>query len=165
MLGDDSGKTYADLGGGSAVLSFGVADEEWVSAISKQAATLQHISNLYYTEPCVTLAEQLCERTGMKKVFYGNSGAEANECAIKVARKYSEDKYGAGRNIIVTLKNSFHGRTLGTLAATGQDDSHKMFQPLPAVFCSAEANDCAGLCALVESNPCMSERMSETIQS
>ena len=123
---DVDGKEYIDMGSGIAVTSFGIADDEWVSAVSKQLSKLQHTSNLYYTSPCGKLAKLLCERTGMKKVFFSNSGAEANECAIKVARKYSAEKHGQDCYTIVTLQNSFHGRTLTTLSATGQDHYHEL---------------------------------------
>ena len=119
LLYDENGKRYIDMGSGIAVNTFGLCDKVWQEAVSAQAATLQHVSNLYYTSPQAKLAKALCEKSGMKKVFFGNSGAEANECAIKCARKYSFDKYGEGRNVIITLKNSFHGRTITTLAATG----------------------------------------------
>ena len=118
---DEAGKDYIDLGTGIGVTAFGAGDPEWVAAVTAQLTTLGHTSNLYYTAPQAKLAQLLCEKTGMKKVFYGNSGAEANECALKVARKYGE---ATGRNVIVTLWNSFHGRTIATLAATGQDKFH-----------------------------------------
>ncbi len=145
VVWDENGKEYIDLGSGIAVTSFGVADEAWQQAVVAQIGKVQHMSNLYYTEPCALLAQQLCERTGMKKVFFGNSGAEANECAIKTARKYSEDRYGAGRFTIATLKNSFHGRTITTLAATGQDHYHELFQPLTPGFIHLEAEDIKAL--------------------
>ena len=145
VVWDENGKEYIDLGSGIAVTSFGVADEAWQQAVIAQIGKVQHMSNLYYTEPCALLAQQLCERTGMKKVFFGNSGAEANECAIKTARKYSEDRYGAGRFTIATLKNSFHGRTITTLAATGQDHYHELFQPLTPGFIHLEAEDIKAL--------------------
>ena len=145
VVQDENGKEYIDLGSGIAVTSFGVADEAWQQAVVAQIGKVQHMSNLYYTEPCALLAQQLCERTGMKKVFFGNSGAEANECAIKTARKYSEDRYGAGRFTIATLKNSFHGRTITTLAATGQDHYHELFQPLTPGFIHLEAEDIKAL--------------------
>lgn len=121
LVYDDGGKEYIDLGTGIAVNTFGFSDKEWIAAVTEQLGTIQHTSNLYYSEPCARLAEMLCERTGMKKVFFSNSGAEANECAIKAARKYGCDKKGEDYYTIITLKNSFHGRTLTTLAATGQD--------------------------------------------
>jgi len=135
------GKQYIDMGSGIGVTSFGIADEAWLAAVTAQAGKLQHTSNLYYTEPCAQLAKLLCQKTGMKKVFFSNSGAEANECAIKVARKYSAQKKGADCFTIITLVNSFHGRTLTTLAATGQDHFHKDFQPLTPGFVYVAAND------------------------
>ena len=135
------GKQYIDMGSGIGVTSFGIADEAWLEAVTAQAGKLQHTSNLYYTEPCAELAKLLCEKTGMKKVFFSNSGAEANECAIKVARKYSAQKKGADCFTIITLVNSFHGRTLTTLSATGQDHFHKDFQPLTPGFVHVSAND------------------------
>lgn len=152
LVKDDEGKEYIDLGTGIAVNTFGVSDEEWVAAVTAQLATCQHTSNLYYTEPCVRLAEMLCERTGMKKVFFGNSGAEANECAIKVARKYAAEKKGKDTYTIITLKNSFHGRTITTLAATGQDVFHEDFTPLTEGFVYAEANNLEQVKALVAEN-------------
>lgn len=149
---DEGGKEYIDMGSGIAVNALGACDEGWVKAVSEQLARIQHVSNLYYSEPQARLAEMLCTRTGMKRVFFGNSGAEANECAIKVARKYAADKHGAQRYRIVTLKNSFHGRTLTTLAATGQEVFHKDFLPLTDGFLYAEANDVEGLYKLVEEN-------------
>ncbi len=149
---DDSGKGYIDMATGIAVNTFGVADDEWVKAVTNQLNTLQHASNLYYTKPCADLAEILCNRTGLKKVFFGNSGAEANECAIKVARKYAADKKGSDYNTIITLKNSFHGRTITTLAATGQDVFHNDFLPLTDGFVYAEANNIADLQAKVKEN-------------
>ncbi len=149
---DESGKEYIDMGSGIAVNALGASDEGWVKAVSEQLTRIQHVSNLYYSEPQARLAEMLCTRTGMKRVFFGNSGAEANECAIKVARKYAAKKHGAKRYRIITLKNSFHGRTLTTLAATGQEVFHKDFLPLTDGFLYAEANDVAGLRALVEEN-------------
>ena len=139
------GKRYIDMGSGIGVTCFGTADEEWLAAVTEQLNKLQHTSNLYYTEPCALLAKALCEKTGMKKVFFSNSGAEANECAIKVARKYSAEKKGDDHYTIITLVNSFHGRTLTTLAATGQDHFHKLFNPLTPGFLSVPANDVAAL--------------------
>ena len=150
---DENGKEYTDLGSGIAVTSFGIADEAWTEAVTRQLTTLQHTSNLYYTEPCVRLAQMLCERTGMKKVFFGNSGAEANECAIKVARKYATEKKGSENCVIITLKNSFHGRTLTTLAATGQDHYHELFQPLTPGFAHAEPNDLKDMERLLDTLP------------
>ena len=149
---DDSGKGYIDMATGIAVNTFGVADDEWVKAVTNQLNTLQHASNLYYTKPCADLAEILCKRTGLKKVFFGNSGAEANECAIKAARKYAADKKGSDYYTIITLKNSFHGRTITTLAATGQDVFHNDFLPLTDGFVYAEANNIADLEAKVKEN-------------
>ncbi len=146
------GKRYIDMGSGIGVTAFGIADDIWANAVSKQLATLQHMSNLYYTSPCTELAEMLCERTGMKKVFFGNSGAEANECAIKVARKYAADKKGSEYYNIITLKNSFHGRTLTTLAATGQDHYHELFQPLTPGFLYADANNIENVKSLAGEN-------------
>lgn len=137
-LYDYGGKEYVDCGSGIAVDIFGVNDSEWKSAVIEQLNRIQHTSNLYYTEPQARLAKLLCDRTGAKKVFFGNSGAEANECAIKAARKYSDLKYGHDRKEIITLKNSFHGRTLATLAATGQESFHKYYGPFPAGFRYAE---------------------------
>lgn len=148
---DSNGKEYIDLGSGIGVTSFGFCDDEWVAAVTAQLGQVQHASNLYYTEPCGKLAEMLCGKTGMKKVFFSNSGAEANECAVKVARKYAADTYGAERNTIVTLENSFHGRTLTTLAATGQAKFHALFQPLTLGFVHVPANDIGAMKAMVES--------------
>ena len=150
LVYDDEGKEYIDLGTGIAVNTFGFSDDSWVSAVSTQLSLLQHTSNLYYSEPCVKLAQTLCERTGMKKVFFSNSGAEANECAIKVARKYGELNKGPEYTTIITLKNSFHGRTLTTLAATGQDVFHKDFLPLTDGFVYAEANNIEDVKNLLE---------------
>jgi acetylornithine/N-succinyldiaminopimelate aminotransferase len=150
LVYDEQGKEYIDLGSGIAVNAFGVADDAWIEAVTAQLGKVQHTSNLYYSEPCALLAKQLCERTGMKRVFFGNSGAEANECGIKVARKYAQDKYGQERNIIVTLENSFHGRTLTTLAATGQEHYHELFTPLTPGFVSVPANNLDAMRALVE---------------
>ena len=131
---DETGKEYIDCGSRIAVNTFGFCDEEWQNAVTEQIHAFQHTSNLYYSEPCVKLAKMLCERTGMKKVFFSNSGAEANECAIKTARKYAEEKKGKEYFQILTLKNSFHGRTITTLAATGQDVFHQDFTPLTDGF-------------------------------
>lgn len=152
LVTDTDGNEYIDMATGIAVNTFGFCDSEWANAVSEQLNTLQHTSNLYYSEPCVKLAEMLCVRTGMKKVFFSNSGAEANECAIKVARKYAADKKGAEYNTIITLKNSFHGRTITTLAATGQDVFHKDFLPLTDGFVYCEANNCEELKNLVQTN-------------
>ncbi len=149
LMTDADGKNYIDMGTGIGVTAFGIADEGWVAAVTAQLSTLQHTSNLYYTAPCARLAELLCTRTGMKKVFFSNSGAEANECAIKVARKYAAEKKGEDYYTILTLENSFHGRTLTTLAATGQDHFHGLFQPLTPGFVHVPANDIAALKAAV----------------
>ena len=149
---DVNGKTYVDMGTGIGVTAFGYADEAWTAAVTEQLGKVQHTSNLYYTEPCAVLAKLMCEKTGMKKVFFGNSGAEANECAIKVARKYSAQKKGPDCYTIVTLVNSFHGRTLTTLAATGQDYFHKDFLPLTPGFVHVLANDLEALKKCVEEN-------------
>ena len=141
ILVDEDGKRYIDMGSGIGVTAFGIGDEAWKQAVRAQLDLVQHTSNLYYTAPCATLAQMLCERTGLKKVFFSNSGAEANECAIKVARKYAADHHGADHYTIVTLWNSFHGRTLTTLAATGQEHYHELFQPLTPGFVHARAND------------------------
>lgn len=132
------GKKYIDLGSGIGVNSFGFCDDEWIAAVTKQLNAFQHTSNLYYSNPCARLAELLCQKTGLKKVFFSNSGAEANECAIKAARKYGTQKHGEGCHTIITLKNSFHGRTLTTLAATGQEAFHKHFLPLTEGFVHCE---------------------------
>ncbi len=152
ILFDENQKRYIDMGSGIGVTCFGIADDEWINAVTQQLNKVQHTSNLYYTSPCVELAEILCERTGMKKVFFGNSGAEANECAIKVARKYAFDKKGKEYYNIITLVNSFHGRTITTLAATGQEVFHKDFQPLTNGFLYANANDFEGLKKLADEN-------------
>ena len=165
LVWDSEGREYIDMGSGIAVNAFGLADGQWMAAVTEQLGRLQHTSNLYYTVPDALLAEQLCERTGMKKVFFGNSGAEANECAIKCARKYAADKYGADKRYkIVTLVNSFHGRTVTTLAATGQDEYHQDFQPLTPGFLYAPANDCEALKALVEGDDAIAAIMFELVQ-
>ena len=151
---DFDGKEYIDFSSGIGVNSLGFCDEGWVSAVTKQLTTLQHISNLYYTEPCINTAKHLCEKTGMKKVFFSNSGAESNEGAIKCARKYSYIKYGEGRNKVITLVNSFHGRTVTTLAATGQDVFHKYFFPFTEGFEYVPANDLDALKNAVDDSVC-----------
>ena len=151
---DDEGKKYIDLGTGIAVNTFGVSDKIWVEAVTDQLNKIQHTSNLYFSEPCARLAKILCERTGMEQVFFSNSGAEANECAIKAARKWGEVKKGAEYTTIITLKDSFHGRTLTTLAATGQDVFHKDFLPLTEGFVHAEANNIDDVRRLAEENKC-----------
>lgn len=152
ILVDDEEKEYIDLGTGIAVNSFGMCDEIWIKAVEEQLHQFQHTSNLYYTKPCAELAAMLCARTGLKRVFFGNSGAEANECAIKVARKYAQEKKGAEYSDILTLKNSFHGRTLTTLSATGQEHYHELFQPLTPGFIYGEANDLEDIKRLVKEN-------------
>ena len=147
---DANEKEYIDFGSGIAVNSMGFCDDEWVEAVTKQLNTFQHTSNLYFQSPCIKLAEELCKRTGMKKVFFSNSGAEANECAIKTARKWAEENKGSDCYKIITLKNSFHGRTITTLAATGQDVFHKDFLPLTDGFLYAEANDINSVKEIVE---------------
>lgn len=160
ILKDSNGKEYIDLGSGIAVNIFGVADDEWQKAVTHQLSVLPHTSNLYYSEPCSTLAELLCEKTGMKKVFFSNSGAEANECAIKVARKYAFDKYGdESHSTIITLKNSFHGRTIATLKATGQDVFHTNFGPFPEGFVYAEANNFDDVKKFVDTDKCIAVMM------
>lgn len=149
---DSDGKRYIDMGSGIGVTSFGIADEVWQNAVTAQLGKVQHMSNLYYTEPCARLAQLLCERTGMKKAFFCNSGAEANECAIKVARKYAAEKKGAEYFTVITLQNSFHGRTLTTLAATGQDHYHELYQPLTPGFVHTPAGDMEALHALIDTH-------------
>ena len=151
---DEAGKEYIDLGTGIAVNSFGIGDEAWKNAVTAQLDKIQHTSNLYYSEPCALLAKQLCTRTGMDKVFFSNSGAEANECAIKAARKYGEVTKGKDYYTIITLKNSFHGRTITTLSATGQDVFHEHFTPMTAGFVHAAANDLEEVKALVKTQKC-----------
>ena len=150
VVKDPAGKSYIDMSSGIGVTAFGIADETWQKAVTAQLAKVQHMSNLYYTSPCAQLAALLCQKTGMSKVFFSNSGAEANECAIKVARKYASDKYGSSRSTIITLENSFHGRTLTTLAATGQDHYHELFQPLTPGFVSIPANQPDALQTAIE---------------
>lgn len=162
-LYDADGKEYIDMGTGIGVSVFGVGDEEWVKAVTNQLTKLQHTSNLYYSEPCALLAEHLCKRTGAKKVFFSNSGAEANECAIKAARKYAAANKGAEYYNIITLNNSFHGRTITTLAATGQDNFHKDFLPLTEGFLYADAGDLQGVEALLKENK-VAAIMFETVQ-
>ena len=152
LYGED-GKKYVDFGSGIAVNSFGACDEAWKQAVIGQLNKLQHASNLYYTRPQAELAAMLCSRTGARKVFFSNSGAEANECAIKAARKYSFDRYGEGRYHIVTLKNSFHGRTMATLSATGQEAMHRYFMPFLEGFSYAEPT-AAGVTACCTQKTC-----------
>lgn len=151
---DIDGKEYIDLSSGIGVNSLGFCDMGWVASVTQQVCKLNHTSNLFYSQPCALLAKALCERTGYEKVFFANSGAEANEGAIKTARKYSFDKYGKDRNKIITLINSFHGRTVTTLAATGQDVFHNYFYPFTEGFEYAIANDFDSVEKLVDKNVC-----------
>lgn len=159
---DDTGKTYIDFTSGIGVNALGFCDDNWVQAVSAQLQSLQHTSNLYYTEPCIQAAKLLCEKSGMKKVFFGNSGAEANEGVIKAARKYSFLKYGASRNKIIALQNSFHGRTMAALSATGQDAYHNFFFPFVDGFVFAKANDFADILSKMTDDVCAV--MLETVQ-
>lgn len=152
VLYSADGKRYVDMGSGIGVTAFGINDTEWKNAVINQLDLVQHTSNLYYTKPCAELAKELCARTGMKKVFFTNSGAESNECAIKVARKYAAENKSEDYNVIITLKNSFHGRTITTLAATGQDVFHAKFKPLTNGFVHAVANDIESIKKLVAEN-------------
>ena len=151
---DVEGKKYIDFTSGIGVTSLGHGDEGWVKAVAEQAAKLGHVSNLYYTKPYAEVAAKLCQRTGMANVMFGNSGAEANEAMIKIARKYSCDKYGKGRGTIITLRNSFHGRTITTLAATGQDKFHDHFFPFTEGFRYANANDMESVEAVTGHDVC-----------
>ncbi len=160
---DAEGKCYLDLASGIGVNIFGYGDKEWTAAVTGQLGALQHASNLYYTDPCIALAEALVLRTGMKKVFFCNSGAEANECAIKAARKWGEEHKGEGYYNIVTLKGGFHGRTLAALAATGQEEYHKDFLPLTPGFITADPEDADGLENALAENKCAAV-MLETVQ-
>lgn len=150
---DEDGKKYLDVSSGIGVNALGYCDEGWVEAVTKQAATIQHMSNYFYSKQSSALAEKLCTLTPFKKVCFGNSGAEANECAIKVARKYSFDKYGEGRNEIITLRDSFHGRTVTTLSATGQDVFHNYFFPFTEGFKYAQP-DIDSVKSLVSDKTC-----------
>ena len=152
LMYDETGKEYIDMGSGIGVTAFGIADDEWQAAVSAQLAKVQHTSNLYYTEPCARLAKLLCDKTGFKKVFFSNSGAEANECATKAARKYAAEKKGEEYSTIVTLRNSFHGRTITTLAATGQDHYHELFTPLTDGFVHAETNNLQSVIDVANAN-------------
>lgn len=160
---DRQGKRYIDMGSGIGVTAFGISDGDWIKAVTDQLSMVQHMSNLYYTEPCARLARLLCERSGMSKVFFSNSGAESNECAIKAARKYAADKRNISQPIIITLKNSFHGRTLTTLAATGQEHYHRLFNPLTPGFEHVAAGDICQLEKALE-NPNVAAVMIECIQ-
>lgn len=163
-LWDDAGKPYIDMGSGIAVSVLGYGNPAWEAAVCRQAHDLSHVSNLYFTQPQTLLAENLCNRSGMKRAFFANSGAEANECAIKAARKYSADKYGDNvRPVVVSLQNSFHGRTLATLAATGQEVFHHHFGPFPEGFAYVEPNDLPALAKLLGDLPVCAV-MVETVQ-
>lgn len=151
---DENGKQYIDFGSGIGTNSLGYCDTDWQDAVCNQVRSLQHTSNYYYTKVQADFASKLCEITGYSKMFFGNSGAEANECAIKLARKYSFDKYGKGRSTIITLKNSFHGRTLCTLSATGQDVFHNYFFPFVEGFVNSEANDIEDLKSKLDDTVC-----------
>lgn len=151
---DENGKKYIDLGSGIGTNSLGYCDEDWANAVSEQAHKIQHTSNYYYTKVQSDFADKLCSVTGYDRIFFGNSGAEANECAIKLARKYSFDKYGKGRHNIITLVNSFHGRTLCTLSATGQDVFHNYFFPFVEGFINAKANDIEDLKSKLDGTIC-----------
>lgn len=151
---DPEGNSYLDFTSGIGVNSLGWCDDEWVAAIAAQAGKLQHTSNIYYTEPGAKLAEALCTRTGFSRVFFANSGAEANEGAIKAARKYSKQKYGAGRHTVVTLINSFHGRTIATLTATGQEQFHQHFDPFLPGIKNVEGGSVAALQAALDGSVC-----------
>lgn len=151
---DEDGKQYIDFGSGIGTNSLGYCNAAWADAVCAQARKIQHISNYYYTDVQAVFAEKLCELTGYTRMFLGNSGAEANECAIKLARKYSFDRYGEGRGTIITLKNSFHGRTMMTLTATGQDVFHNYFFPFPTGFAYAAANDLDDLKSKLDGTVC-----------
>lgn len=154
VLYDDNNKKYIDFTSGIGVNSFGICDDIWKDAVISQLGKIQHTSNLYYTEPCAVLAKLLCEKSKMCNVFFANSGAEANEGAIKFARKYSSDKYGENRSTIITLEDSFHGRTITTLSATGQDVFHKDFGPFTQGFKYCPANDCNALKDMITDDVC-----------
>ena len=151
---DENGKEYIDFGSGIGTNSLGYCDEKWADAVCRQVRTLQHSSNYYYTAVQADFADKLCAVSGYKKIFFGNSGAEANECAIKIARKYSFDKYGKNRHNIITLVNSFHGRTIATLSATGQDVFHNYFFPFLEGFINVTANDIDDLKAKLDDSVC-----------
>lgn len=154
LVYDEEGKEYIDLGTGIAVNGFGVGDEVWKAAVIGQLDKIQHTSNLYYSEPCALLAQELCTRTGLKQVFFSNSGAEANECAIKAARKHGELTKGKEYCTIITLKNSFHGRTITTLSATGQEVFHQHFTPMTEGFVHATPNDIGEMKSLLSNHKC-----------
>lgn len=163
VLTDDEGKSYIDMGSGIAVNSFGTSDKEWIEAVTAQLNKFQHTSNLFFSAPCAELAKMICEKTDMKKVFFVNSGAESNECAIKLARAYGEKQHGKECYTIICLKNSFHGRTIATLSATGQDVFHSKFTPMLDGFVFAEANNLETVKELAENNNCCAIWM-ETVQ-
>lgn len=160
VVWDDAGKIYTDLSSGIAVNTFGIADDEWIKTITEQAGKIQHMSNYYYCDKNTQLAELLAKNSGLCRSFFCNSGAEANECAIKIARKYGEKKHAYK---IVTLENSFHGRTLTTLAATGQDGFHRLFTPLTEGFVYAKGNDVEDLKAKL-SDPEVCAVLLESVQ-
>ena len=151
---DENGRKYIDFGSGIGTNSLGYCNDKWVDYVCRQVRSLQHTSNYYYTKVQADFAELLCSSTGYSKVFFGNSGAEANECAIKLARKYSFDEYGKGRHNIITLVNSFHGRTLCTLSATGQDVFHNYFFPFVEGFINVKANDIDDLKSKIDNTVC-----------
>ncbi len=161
---DEDGKEYIDFGSGIGTNSLGYCDEKWADAVCAQVRSIQHTSNYFYTKVQADLAEKLCGTTGYKSVFFGNSGAEANECAIKIARKYSFDKYGKERTTIVTLVNSFHGRTVTTLSATGQDVFHNYFFPFTPGFVNTPANDIPALEKLIAEDKSICAVMFEFVQ-
>ena len=154
ICSDENGKKYIDFGSGIGTNSLGFCDEKWVDAVCGQVRSIQHTSNYYYTKVQADFAEKLCRLSGYSKIFFGNSGAEANECAIKIARKYSFDKYGKGRHNIITLVNSFHGRTLTALSATGQEVFHNYFFPFTEGFLNVEANNIEDLKAKLDDSVC-----------
>ena len=161
---DESGKSYIDFGSGIGTNSLGYTNDKWADAVCEQVRSIQHTSNYFYTKVQADFADKLCSATGYEKVFFGNSGAEANECAIKIARKYSFDKYGKGRHTIVTLVNSFHGRTVTTLSATGQDVFHNYFFPFTEGFVHTPANDTETLEKLLDEDKSICAVMFEFIQ-
>ncbi|MBQ5332085.1 MAG: aspartate aminotransferase family protein [Oscillospiraceae bacterium] len=161
---DENGKEYIDFGSGIGTNSLGYCDEKWADAVCAQARSIQHTSNYFYTKVQADFADRLCGITGYKNVFFGNSGAEANECAIKIARKYSFDKYGKGRHTIVTLVNSFHGRTIATLSATGQEVFHNYFFPFVEGFVNVPANDIEALKKLISEDKTICAVMFEFVQ-
>lgn len=161
---DEDGKEYIDFGSGIGTNSLGYASDKWADAVCEQVRSIQHTSNYFYTKVQSDFAAKLCEATGYENVFFGNSGAEANECAIKIARKYSFDKYGKGRHTIVTLVNSFHGRTIATLSATGQDVFHNYFFPFVEGFVNVPANDIEALRKVIADDKTICAVMFEFVQ-